>query len=555
MTPTRFLFLFALLALCFSITRAAEQPPLDISDSALTKFIATPFQYDYTKIVDDHSLREFIDALDRRIAIVEYRQRYEYVNPDVGSDSDNRFGKDLEKVYRDLMSDSYLADQLVAWKEKTTDPVNLAFIEEYLRRRTELMADQQIIYKARQLSQRIADRLYHYSFRVDDSVYSAEQAAEIIASGDNFELADRLYKQQNDSAANLAMDATRLYLLYQQMGEFKGFPDMLHYNLSGMGLRVPEWFQIADKIVHVTQPAYDSLLDDLRAESNLDNLPLFFIEQKLETDASLEDSYFTADKIDTAIQRLLKASGFLDLYDRLSLKALDSGQIPALAVGLYPPSDVWLMTSGRNGFEYYRRLVTELGRASGWVYAEPTLPYVLRGYPYGCSETVASLFEDLALSPEMLSSVFGIPDAQIDEFTRARRRLELFQLRQITAYFLFDYYLTEGVQSDPQALYQTLEESVLGSTDKSERWIEVLITGEIQRYTTRFVERFAFYRLLENLTARYGDLLSGSGEFGGYLYEKIFHPGKTVTVGDLFGPLKSASADLESLSSRFSSVP
>jgi len=196
------------LIMVFSLPANAE--PIDISDDAMAEFLTLPFQYDYTTITDDASLRTFIDTLDYQMGMVEYRQRKEYVaDPDMW-EAETPFSEDLERRYREILSDAMIFKMLTEWQEKTADPVNRAFIRVYLARRNAFTSDASAVRPAQQLSERIANRLYTFSLKIDDTRYSVTDAANIMFGDGDIELARKLHRQLNDSVAVLIGDASKL---------------------------------------------------------------------------------------------------------------------------------------------------------------------------------------------------------------------------------------------------------------------------------------------------------------------------------------------------------
>jgi hypothetical protein len=503
--------------------------PPDISDAAITKFLAKKFQYDYTKIIDDATLRDFINALDSQFAIIEYRQRTELVAPGTAGIG-KKLSPDLEQRYMELLSDRFIFKKLNEWRSKTTDSVNRAFIANYIDLRSGLMADPKAAQEAKELAQRIADRLYHFLLAANGKTYTVDQAADIIFSGDSLPVARELYRQLNDSVAMLADDGSRLYLMYNAMGQFVGYRTSLEYHLAQLSFSRPEWRIIADNFLKVTDSAYFGWLDSLKQADHRQNIPLFEIESILRKPAALPDSFFTTEAVETAIDRLLSGFGLQDLKGRLRINQIDSGGLPAVAVRLCPPYDDLFLDSRAGGYEYYRRLASEYGRALPWAYADSALPYTVRDYPPGSEEMLTTLFETMATDSAFLARNFSIPGKVLARFETARRRLTIFQIRHSLLYFYFDYVLSQEKTSNLPHLFMALTDTLFGANDSSYQWVEVLVTGGLETAAKKLAHRFCWAKTMEMLNDRFGADYWDNPRAGEFLVEKFCRPGRAQTI-------------------------
>jgi hypothetical protein len=513
--------------LCTAGGRAAVY---DVSDEAMERFLETSFQYDYTSVSDDATLRKLIDALDYQFTMIDFRQRQEFFGgPGIAPDGPG-YRQQLEERYLAILRDGFVSKKLTEWQTKTTDPVNRAFIDLFLSRRDALISDPTATRTANDLARRIAERLYSFRFRVGDNVYAASDAAEVVYAGEDDELARTLFRMQNDSAAMLAGDAVKLYEIYRQLGEQRGFPSSLAYNLSRLSFRRPEWLKIADGFKQTTDAEYRACRDALQEAAGRTDLRLFEIDQMLYDRASLPDSFFTPEKNDSAVTRLLYDLGLGGTMDRLTIIPVDSTSLPALAVRLLPPDEVLLVRSNRGGFAAYQRLATEIGRSLPWVYADTSLPALLRDYPFGSEEMLAGLMEQLALRPTFLADHFGIPQAELERFQKYRRWLNVLRIRQTLQFFYFDYYLSEGMAADPIKVSFALEDSLFGTSDSTFQWIEVLLEGDLEDYPTKLAELYTRVRTEEMLYRLAGDGYAADTLSGQFLINRFCLPGRTQTI-------------------------
>lgn len=507
--------------------------PLDISDTAIQHLLAAPFQYDYTAITNDSSVSAFVGAIDYQLGEIDYRQRAEYLSLGDSTALKQSFGRDLEERYRQIMQDGLIAKTFDTWANKSGNLITRAFIQQYKSRYNEFVVDPKSVRKARDLADIIADRLHHFHFRVKDSTYTAAEASRLVSAGDDIELAQTLYKMQNDSARLLVKDAIELYYVYSRMGEERGAPSSFDYNLSKISFRPPEWTKIAKDLVAITDPEYKSCLDFLKKQTGRSELSLIDIERMLTAGANLPDKYFAVEKSTAAVRKLFSGIGIDSIFDKVTVRTLDSGTFPAVAVRLDPPYSNILITNRKGGFVYYRRLAAEAGRLLPWVYADSSLPHVLRDYPNGAEESLTLLFSSLALKRSFLAENFSIPDEELDRFERCNRWLSIYRLRQLLVFYLFDYYLSEGQEPDPEKTYWSLEKSLFGVNDSSFQWIETLITGDLDKFPQRLASAYLRFKLDEILFHKFGEEYAINKRSGAFLIEKFCRPGRSRTIEQL----------------------
>ena len=513
----------------FSVQSACAAP-LDVSDSAVAVFLASPFQYDYTSITDDASLRRFIDALDHQVAMIEYRQGREFVRQSDSTGMAQPHGRELENRYLQILGDNFIYKKLTDWKTKTADSACRAFIDLFLDRRNDFMADPTLQKEARGLSQRITDRLYTFRLAADGIVYDAQQAASILSSGSDLALCRKLYSALNDSVAALAPLASDLYTLYSRMGQQLGYRTSMDYHLSRLSFRKPEWLKIADELKEATEAEYQLCLTWIREESGGEKLAQFEIDNRLRQTAVLPDQYFPPRRTDSVLTRLLDGLGLADLTGKLKVREFDSAGNPALAIRLYPPDDVLFFKTMQGGYLRYRRQAAEFGRALPWAYADSALPYLLREYPKGSEEMLTLLFESMALDSQFLAGNFNVPGDELAKFEQKSRWLAVFRIRQVLVYFYFDYYLSDGQASDPISLFKKLETSLLGVDASSYQWIESLVSGKIGDYPERLAHHFCQVKTIEMLYQRFGEDYAANAGSGEFLKEKFCRPGRSRTI-------------------------
>jgi len=512
------------------ITSPLAAQPLDVSDAAIQRLLTGPFQYDYTAVTSDSALEAFVGAVDFQLAAIEYRQRAEYLRLGDSTSMRLRFGRDLEERYRQIMQDGLIARTFDAWAGKSGNLISRAFIQQFKFRHNEFVVDPKSIRKARELANIIADRMHHFHFRVNDTTYSASEASGLVAGGDDVKLARMLYKRQNDSASLLVKDAIELYYVYSRMGEERGAPSSFAYSLSKLSFRPPEWTKIAQDLVAVTEAEYDAALDALKKQAGQSQLCVIDVERFLTEGASLPDKYFPAEKSVAAIRKLLSGMGIDSLFDKILLRTLDSGSFPAVAVRLDPPYSNILITNRKGGFLYYRRLAAETGRLLPWVFADSSLPHTLRDYPAGAEEALTLLISSLAMTRSFLADNFSIPAEELNRFDNYNRWLSIYRLRQVLISYLFDYYLSEGKEPNPEKTYWSLEKSLFGVNDSSFQWIETLITGDLDKYPQRLASAYFRFKLDEILFHKFGDKYTTDKKTGRFLIENFCRPGRSRTI-------------------------
>jgi len=518
-----FIFFF----LCCGIVAAQ---PLDISDRAIERFLAFPFQYDYTGVRDDSTLRGLIDAVDTQMAIIEYRSLKEIIALPGDTLIRRDFSEGLQRRRGEIMDDNFLFKVLADWKTKSADTINRAAIVTLSEEREDMVVDPSALLDARQLAERIADRLYGFRFQLDGVTYRPNEVAEYLEDGSDPERARKLYAMQNDSARQLVADASRLYDMYSRMGEFKGYRTTLDHTLSRISMRRPEWFKIAEEMKKYTDGQYDDFLALLAKETGNDNPTTYEIEVFLRDGDMLPDSLFPREKVDAAVRELFTGAGLGDVYQQLDIETIENSSWPALAIKLYPPYDNYMVSSGSGGFEYYRRMVAETARSLMWVFADSALPYILRDYPNGAGEVLTQLFEEQALRPEFLMRHFSMDKKMANRFARYHTYYNIFRLRSILMFFFFDYYLSDGSAKNPAELFHTLEESLLKVKDHSQQWIESLITGNMEKYPKWLAHLFGRIKLEEMLYTRFGKKFLSDTRSGDFIIDRFCRPGRTQTL-------------------------
>jgi hypothetical protein len=189
----------------------------------------------------------------------------------------------------------------------------------------------------------------------------------------------------------------------------------------------------------------------------------------------LPDQYFTPEKSDAAIRELVSRIGIDALFEKITVRTIDSGTFPALAVRLDPPFHTMLIKNRAGGFVYYRRLAAETGRLLFWAYADGRLPWILRDYPTGAEEALTGLFSGMALDPEFLAEQFQIPRKRLAEFDQFNRWRRCFPRRMLLISFL--------CMSGRRKIRRQFWSAVLtGVPDRFYQWIETLVTGDLQKY-------------------------------------------------------------------------
>lgn len=524
--------LSGMLALVVFFAATAVGGPIDVSDTAVARFLAHPFQFDYTTVTNDSTLRLLVDTVDRQLATTEYRQLKELISSPNDSLVREEHRRDMENRYREILTDGVLFGKFSQWRPITADPVCRAFIDLVTSRRAALQADPGLFNQAKQLARRIADRLYQFRFEVGGTSYRGADIVAMLESGQDRDLSQTLYKMQNDSAAILAPDAVRLYGLYSRMGEGRGHRTSFDYSLSQLSFRRPEWFKIVEGLKTATEPEYQACLAAIRKETGVAAPTFFDIDQYLRRRAQLPDRYFSVAASDSAVQKLLASVGLDSLTARLVIVPVDSSRWPALAIRFSPPYDVQLVKSTLGGFAYYRRLISETARTLPWIFTDTTLPFLLRDYPDGTEEMLTGTFEAWALDSAFLTANFAIPGDTLARFVGAYRWSNVFRLRQQLAYFLMEYYLSDGTVNDPVSLYWSLEKSLLGVTDNSYQWIETLLTGTMEKYPNWIAHQFARVKLNQMLYDRFGAGYAADPRTGPFLIESFCRPGQSQTLED-----------------------
>ncbi len=528
------------LLLLFSTVKTDATPP-DVSDPAIVNFLQRSFQYDYTTVTDDASLRRLVDSLDYQIMMINYRTILEKTAPNDISPSGQRFKQKLERRYQEIIHDGYLYHVFSDWQNKTEDKVAQAFIDLFLFDREQLISYPQGMGPVRSLAERLSGRLQNFNFMLDGKYYTVNDIRQLIAIDNDStrQLARRLVDLRRDSSAVLASDAQVLYNMYNGMGLEKGGRTWQEYLFLPYSFDYPEWITIAQKINDATDEIYFTALNALKGKHHLENSASFEIDMISNRQAVLPDSFFTQDKINKGVVQLLKNIGLTDLTERLtSLDINDAAMFPA-TLFRYPPDDILFVNPNRPGFAGYYRLLSELGKALPWVYADSTLPYLLRTYAPGTAIMTSELFITLGTDPQFLASNFDIPEHDILTYTEGAKFLTLYQIRKVTQHILFDNKLSSNKRDDAVELYWSLENSVIGAPDSSYFWIDALISGRIEKYPNLLAQAFGRFKMREILYNRIGPDYAQSPETGRFLIDNFCRPGRAQSLEDFIGSYSS----------------
>lgn len=510
----------------------AEQ--INVSDPDIEKFLEFPFQYDFTRIKDDSTFREFIDQLDYQLAKIEYRQRLELALTSANINLKERYSDLLGARYNELLADGYMFSVLAKWRDATQDHIGRVFADILLAEQKERFVEPGELYEMQRLLERIANRLYSFQFKLGENYYSAPDAARLVEETGDINLAHDLFKQQNDSAAVVADQASQYYYLYRRLGERFGYKTSFDYNLSFLAYEKSDWVKVAQDLRKVTEGEFNACLDLLRTATGRQHLKLFEVELILRDSAVLADSLFPAEKCLEVMDSLVSAMGLKGLMQRIKRQTVETIVPSVLAIKLQPPYDNVLYENHQGGFDYFRQLARETGRIMMWAYSDSTLPYMLRDYPQGCEEMLTGLIEDMALDSAFLAEHFS-PDAkELDRFVKYNRWFQIFHIRQVLLYFLFDYYLSDNRYDSPAELYWSLESSLLDCPDSSYLWIETLLMGTLSRYPERLAHIFGRIKLKEILHKKFGISWKTNKESGKFIIDEVCRPGRAQTIKELF---------------------
>ena len=521
--------------------------PLNVYDTAMERFLQSPFQFDYTTVTDAASLHNLVTALDHELAVISCRQVEEFLRAPGDSAVSRDFRQGLEDRYRTIMTDGFLFKKLADWRGTIADSTDGAFIDLVLQQYEERQVDPAVIRDAAELARSIADRLYGFVFSVDQKRFDARQAAGIIADSAGSDLARRLYRLQNDSARTLGGPAAQLYRMYNRMGQSHGFRTSLDFTLSRYALAPSTWLVVADSLTRLTEAEYGRCLESFRAHSGRSDPALFEIDRYLHEGAQLPDSFFTVAKVDTAVAAIFRRCGLDSLLGRLTLTVVDSASWEAVAVRVDPPYRTRLLEGAGGGFEFYRRLVTEAARALPCVFADSALPSLLRDYPLGTEEMLTATFEQIALDSAFLVDRLAVPSPLVSRCAVFERWQTIFRIRQVTLFYYLDYYLSKDDAARPDSLYWSLESRLLGTSDSTGQWIETLITGELQKYPKWLAHIFSRTKLSEMLRGRFGDRWMADSRAGKFIIDSFCRPGRSQTMKQFVERYSSAPWSVDDL--------
>lgn len=550
-TPSKLTFIICLALTLLPLTNLNAAPP-DISDAVVADFIQNSFQFDYTTVTDDASLRKLVDAVDYQMVIINYRTILEKTALKTISPAGNKFEQQLDRRYLEILHDGYLFQIFSQWQNKTADPTSKAFIDLFLFDREQLLAYPAGMGRVGSLAKRISKRLQNFHFKIEDKYYGIDDMRRLISTSEQSDedrrLARRLVKMRRDSSAILVPDAILLYKMYNAMGLEKGGLTWQEYLFLPYSLKYSDWINIAKEIKTTTDDIYFAGLNKVKKEHRLDQLTGWEFDNILNRQAVLPDSYFSRDRIDTAIVQLLENLGLRQLLDRLTILEVDDKASFAAAIYRYPPDDILFVKTARTGFAGYYRLLSELGKSLPWAYADTTRPFLLRTYAPGTSIMTSELLISLGTDPKFLAANFDIPEEKLKLYGESSKLLTMYQIRKMTQYILFDYNLSLGKTDDATKLFWDLEQSITGFCDSSYFWIDALVSGRIEDYPNLLAQAFGRLKMREILYHQIGPDYDQSTETGRFLIENFCAPGRGQELKEFieaYSPDPLSIADLK----------
>jgi len=533
---------FILITVLFLIGPAVSEAP-DVSDMATERFLDFSFQYDFSQISGEQGLHDFVMAYDSQLAFIAYRRSKAGLERGHSPGFESDFSDRLEERYRHLLNDGFVFEQIEKWRTETADSVLLNFFNLLIRQRRELTADRTVANEIGQLSERMADHLYNFLFDVDGRFLNVRQVVQLMDTTSDYRLARQLYQMQNDSAGTLTPMAAQLYRLYDLLGQQRGAASLFDYALEPLGYDREYWRDMARTIVDGTEDEYKKCLTAVRKKMGRDNPTRFEVEKELSTHQILPHGYFPPDVCDSVVREMAEAMGLDSIWHIVRHFRADQVPSAAMALRMYPPYDDALVRGHYGGFGYYTRVSGETGRLIPWVFADTTMPFILRDYPAGTSEMLSGLFIDLAFDSTRLEQRFKIPPEVISEYLTYRNWYQIYQLRHTALYFLFDEYISRKGNDDLGKYYGKLEKEIFGVKRQSHRWIEILHSGNLSSYLEWMAEHYSRLNLERILIDKFGPDFANNKEAGRFIIDNFARPGCSQTMTDFFSKYEKSRLD------------
>nr|WP_274596108.1 M2 family metallopeptidase [Rubrobacter xylanophilus] len=277
---------------------------------------------------------------------------------------------------------------------------------------------------------------------------------------------------------------------------------------------------------HHADPFFQSCREDLAATAGeAPDVDGFFRERDL-----AELTLRTYDALGLEVRDVLARSDLAERPGKLQ-------HAFCTRIGREYPYDVRVLANVRPGAYWMETLLHEFGHAVYDKHVNPNLPYFLRGYAHlATTEAMALMMGSLAEDPEWLSSVAGVPEAELEgvrEYLRERERADrLVFVRWALVMYRFERELYSDPDRDD---LNDLWWNLVGRLQLLERppgrdepdWaakihiavspvyyhnyvLGHLIAAQLRDHLERYVTRGPFY---------------GSRSAGLYLLESLFGPG------------------------------
>ncbi len=409
-------------------------------------------------ITHESEFIEFADELDRKIKKLSSRMM------------DSSWRRYLEKNYEDpdkirreqaeiFLNYSY-KELIEEWLEKTEN-LRLQRILQLMRRlflKAQVTLDPEVFI----LENSLHELIVGHQKDLDQRRLSRSALQECVRSDPNRtnrESAWRTIYEMSDKLETNLMELVRLRNIKSVKNEF---PDYPRFSLFIDQISQEKIELVFKEVLNATAGDWKEFLEECRSAMGIKNISPWDVEYYIESVLNpYDDDDFPQDKIIPLFEDFLKK--FHVELKELPIR-VDIHDIPFGGISLIvdPGRDIRIIANPRNGYEWYRILFHEFGRAlHGALIKEPS--YVIAtGDPEFFFEGMAGIFESFCLEPDWLKETWGFKGAELDNLMKSRRFSRYYHMRQYITLALFELNLYQREPKNPNELFRELHKQYLG---------------------------------------------------------------------------------------------
>ncbi len=375
-----------------------------------------------------------------------------------------------------------------------------------------------------------------FSYRLNSEAISRAQISQILRLEDDPGKRHRAWVVPAQLSWEVEEDLLRLRAMSNQKAGALGSPNYPRLCLSLQGVDRKWLEELMAGLEEKTRRPYQTLLDSLKRQWEVETLHPWDMDYLLHKTASLPDSYFTTQEALPILTRFLNAIGFPieTLPIRVVFKDIPYGGLN-LAVRI--PEDDRLLVGPVQGHRFYGILFHEYGHGLQAVYTR-VKPPILKGYEWllgntspGYSEGLADIIADYTQDPLWLTTYTQVPDSLISVYQRAKIQSKIYGLRSLLATITFELEAYGNLGADLDSLHKAFIRQFLFleiSEDEPASWAaNTLLTTYPVYFQNYLLSSLISAQVHETMVAKFGEGVVDSVGVGQWLVKNLYEAGET----------------------------